>query len=219
MVLVSHVCISRDEIAIESTSQQVSTPTPLLLNPIPVRIANPLPALAQYATAMKKLLLSLLVATKSSIACQREFPDEHFSSQFARSSDTLTARAEPFPPVWTKNEAILHRAFDSVELETWASYYTHGDHIAGRNKSMAEETAKKWNANGVPSSLVEYEVYLNYPESQKLVLNRANGSKYEAQLWEDKIAEDETTEYPGSIPAFHGYSASGDVEAEYVYVG
>jgi N-acetylated-alpha-linked acidic dipeptidase len=86
---------------------------------------------------------------------------------------------------------------------------------------MAEETAKKWTENGVPASLVEYEVFLNYPKEQKLVLKRANRTQHEAQLFEDALEEDETTRYPlsQSLPAFHGYSASGEVEAEYVYVG
>ena len=33
------------------------------------------------------------------------------------------------------------------------------------------------------------------------------------------LAEDETTSYPNRIPTFHGYSATGSAEAEYVYVG
>lgn len=155
-----------------------------------------------------------------SLACQREFPDQYFDdSEFASSFVTLDKRAEPFPPTWTTQESVIHRSFDNVELETWASYYTHGDHVAGRNKSMAENTAKKWNENGVPASLVEYEVLLNYPEEQKVVLDLGNGTQVEAQLFEDKVDEDETTGLPGSIPAFHGYSANGEVKAEYVYVG
>lgn len=178
--------------------------------------ADPCP---RILATMRGLLVLLLAVAQSTTACQREFPDAHFDAEFVHNIVSLEARAETFPPVWTTNEEILHKSFDNVELETWASYYTHGDHVAGRNKSMAEETAKKWNANGVPSSLVEYEVYLNYPESQSLVLKTANGTSYKAQLSEDKLEEDETTGLPGSIPAFHGYSASGEVEAEYVYVG
>ena len=41
---------------------------------------------------------------------------------------------------------------------------------------MAEETARKWTENGVPASLVEYEVLLSYPKEQKLVLNMGNGN-------------------------------------------
>ncbi|KAF1839990.1 Zn-dependent exopeptidase [Cucurbitaria berberidis CBS 394.84] len=84
---------------------------------------------------------------------------------------------------------------------------------------MAEQIADKWTANGVPASLAEYQVFLSYPKEHKLVLNLANGSRYTAQIYEDVLEEDETTGYPGAPPAFHGYSKSGEVNAEYVYAG
>ncbi|KAF2468028.1 glutamate carboxypeptidase [Lindgomyces ingoldianus] len=152
-------------------------------------------------------------------ACERNFPDDDFLAQWPTSKPYLTLRAEPFPPSLSPNEKVLSDSFDSAEIGTWLSYYTHGDHIAGRNKSMAQTTADAWNSNGVPSSLVEYEVYLNYPVSASLSLNYANGSKYNAQLFEDVVKEDETTKYENTVPAFHGYSANGNVSAEYVYVG
>ena len=155
------------------------------------------------------------------LACERHIPAFETTQQLlARyGSSVPQKRAEPFPPKWTANEELIHKSFDNVELETWLSYYTHGDHVAGHNKSMAEETARKWNENGVPTSLAEYEVFLNYPERQELVLKYGDGKTHKAQLFEDKVDKDETTGLPGSIPAFHGYSASGEVEAEYVYVG
>jgi N-acetylated-alpha-linked acidic dipeptidase len=169
---------------------------------------------------MRHSLLLLTGFLAPSLACEREFKGNYFDFEFSGNTAEIEGRAaERFPPVWTKEEEILHTSFDNVELETWASYYTHGDHIAGRNKSMAEETAKKWTANGVPSSVVEYEVFLNYPVMQSLVLNLPNGTKHEAQMFEDKVEEDDTTNDPKSIPAFLGYSASGEVEAEYIYVG
>ncbi|KAJ4297854.1 hypothetical protein N0V90_005753 [Kalmusia sp. IMI 367209] len=42
---------------------------------------------------------------------------------------------------------------------------------------------------------------------------------FEASLEEAVLAKDDTTSYPNRIPTFHGYSASGNVTAEYVYVG
>jgi N-acetylated-alpha-linked acidic dipeptidase len=84
---------------------------------------------------------------------------------------------------------------------------------------MAEVTAKEWTKNGVPVSLVEYEVFLSYPKEQKLVLRSRNRTLHEAQMYEDALSEDDTTSSPQALPAFHGYSASGKVEEEYVYVG
>ncbi|KAF2836477.1 N-acetylated-alpha-linked acidic dipeptidase [Patellaria atrata CBS 101060] len=166
---------------------------------------------------MRRLLYVFSALPAFTAACQREFPDSRFEEQ--GSGPLLIPRAEPFPPSWTNHETILSNSFDSVEIDAWSSYYTHGDHVAGRNKSIAQETARKWILNGVPSSLVEYEVYLNYPVSSSLSLNYANGSKYTAQLFEDALAQDSTTNAANSVPAFHGYSASGNVTAEYIYVG
>lgn len=47
----------------------------------------------------------------------------------------------------------------------------------------------------------------------------ANGSTFQPSLEEDRLPEDDTTTYPNRIPTFHGYSASGSGEAEFVYVG
>ncbi|PSN69670.1 Zn-dependent exopeptidase [Corynespora cassiicola Philippines] len=169
---------------------------------------------------MSKLTLSLPAFVYIALACQRDFPSLEPADQAILLAGQLAARqAEPFPPTWTKEEEILSNSFDGVEIETWSSYYTHGDHVAGRNRTIADETAKKWNANGIPTSIAEYEVYLNYPEKQELVLEYADGTRHVAQMYEDALDADETTRYASSLPAFHGYSASGEVEAEYVYVG
>lgn len=165
------------------------------------------------ATRYSSIGLSLCVTLAT--ACQNSIPgpvSDVSSQSMLRVRDTPAADL-------TENEAILSNAFKVVDLETWSSYYAHGAHVAGRNKSMAQWTADKFEEYGVPASLVEYEVLLDYPASVSVSLNYANGSKYDAQLFEDPVAEDDTTNSPDSIPAFHGYSGSGNATAEYVYVG
>lgn len=119
----------------------------------------------------------------------------------------------------TPDEQIITQSFSNLSMDDWSYYYTHGAHLAGLNKSMAEWTAQKWEDAGIPSGLVEYEVFLNYPKSASLKLTRPDGTEYVVQLKEDVLQVDETTSYPNSPPAFHGYSASGEASAEYVYVG
>lgn len=41
----------------------------------------------------------------------------------------------------------------------------------------------------------------------------------EVNLEEAVLEEDPTTAWPNRVPTFHGYSFSGQAEAEYVYVG
>jgi N-acetylated-alpha-linked acidic dipeptidase len=169
---------------------------------------------------MAKLLLLALSIARIATACQREL--RSLDLGLNPQNIPLVPRQETqFPPIWTLNERFLHESFSTATISNWSSYYTHGNHIAGLNKSMAEETARQWTENGVSADLVEYEVFLNYPKEQRLILKLGNGSHYEAQMFEDGLADDETTTYSLSVnvPAFHGYSASGAVEAEYVYVG
>ncbi|KAF2131074.1 Zn-dependent exopeptidase [Dothidotthia symphoricarpi CBS 119687] len=63
------------------------------------------------------------------------------------------------------------------------------------------------------------DVFLNYPVSNSLVLTYPNGTTFTPSLEEDVLEEDSTTSYPNRIPAFHGYSFTGNASAEYVYVG
>lgn len=60
-------------------------------------------------------------------------------------------------------------------------------------------------------------MYLNYPVDARLALLEDGEVKFEASLEEDVLLEDSTTGLSDRIPTFHGYSASGDVTARYVY--
>ncbi|KAL1794631.1 hypothetical protein ACET3X_006447 [Alternaria dauci] len=167
---------------------------------------------------MVSFLLSALSLVQLTTACQRDLRSLETGQQ-SQQRPLVPRQAVPFPPVRSKNEDILHESFSTLFIDDWSSYYTYGDHVAGRNKSIAEATADAWTENGVPASLVEYEVFLNYPKEQKLVLRSGNRTLHEAQMYEDALPEDETTSSPQALPGFHGYSASGKVETEYVYVG
>ncbi|KAL6711356.1 hypothetical protein ACN47E_005887 [Coniothyrium glycines] len=157
----------------------------------------------------------LVFAAIGAQACQRERAFFHHPHRHVkRQSGNAT-----FPPSLDANEQILINSFDNTSIATWSYYYTHGDHIAGRNESMAQWTADKWTEYGFTSRLDEYFVFLNYPVSNALQLNYPNGSTYTPSLKEAVLAEDETTSYPDSIPTFHGYSFTGNASAEYVYVG
>lgn len=85
-------------------------------------------------------------------ACQRERVfKQHAHGHIKRQVDNAT-----FPPALDPNEQILINSFDNTSISTWSYYYTHGDHIAGRNKSMAQWTADKWAEYGFTSRLDEY---------------------------------------------------------------
>ena len=125
-------------------------------------------------------------------------------------------------------QEILLETPESSKAAEWSKYYTAGPHLAGKNLSQATWTQQKWEEFGIKAEVVAYDVYINYPLGHRLALyEQKDGKKdekaswrvkFEATLEEDIIEEDPTTSLENRVPTFHGYSASGNVTAPYVYV-
>lgn len=170
---------------------------------------------------MTRILSSLVLLGTFAHACQRDWDalDRRIHHQHD-SHNRHSKRAEvAYPPVLSEIESVLVNSFDNKSISDWSYYYTHGDHLGSHNKSMAEWTAQKWRDAGFDAWLEEFPIWYTYPEHSSLTLIRPNGSRHEANLVEDVLEEDDTSSYPNLIPAYHAMSASGNVTAEYVYVG
>jgi N-acetylated-alpha-linked acidic dipeptidase len=124
---------------------------------------------------------------------------------------------------------ILNFTPNEEKSREWSKYYTSGPHLAGRNLSQAEWTKDRWIEFGIPQTeIIAYDVYINYPKDHRLALlekskksSEAKPSwnvKYEASLEEEVLEEDETSGLDNRIPTFHGYSASGNVTGQFVFV-
>lgn len=129
-------------------------------------------------------------------------------------------------PHWPRGNGLNYDHLKSILLETpdakkakaWSEYYTAGPHLMGQNLSQAEWTADRWSEWGIESEVVAYDIYTNYPLSHRLALLKDGEVAFEATLEEDVLEEDPTSGLENRIPTFHGYSASGDVTAQYVFV-
>ncbi|KAI5359143.1 Putative PA domain, transferrin receptor-like, dimerization domain, peptidase M28 [Septoria linicola] len=154
--------------------------------------------------------LTALALLPISHAClrEREFHNHGLKKR------SVTPRAE-----LSADEQFIVDSFDSNSISDWSYYYTHGNHIGGKNESQAQWTADRWAEAGLTTRLDNYHVYLNYPVSRSLILTWPNGTTFTPSLEEAVLQEDSTSSYPDRIPTFHGFSANGDVTAEYVYVG
>lgn len=143
---------------------------------------------------------------------------------------------------WPQSQGISYDELQQLLLKTpneekarkWSQYYTAGPHLAGKNLSQALWTRERWQEWGVSATLAAYDVYINYPIAHRLALLERNTNpavltaaehledeykvKYECSLEEDVLEEDSTTGLRNRIPTFHGYSASGNITAQYVYV-
>ncbi|KAH5338240.1 hypothetical protein HBI67_123820 [Parastagonospora nodorum] len=132
-------------------------------------------------------------------------------------------------------QSILLNTPDAEQARVWSRYYTSGPHLAGKNLSQALWTMQRWQEFGIASSIVDYDVYINYPKSHRLALLEKDGDEdeardshastegewkvtYEARLEENVLEEDKSSQLVDRIPTFHGYSASGNVTAQYVFV-
>jgi len=126
-------------------------------------------------------------------------------------------------------QEILLNTPKAEKAQEWSRYYTSGPHLAGKNYSQAVWTQERWEEFGIKAEIVAYDTYINYPLGHRLALyERSNKTKsldvdawkvkYEATLEEDVLEEDPTTGLENRVPTFHGYSASGNVTASYVYV-
>jgi len=131
-------------------------------------------------------------------------------------------------PSWSESSGVTYKDLQDILLSTpdeaqvkeWSRYYTSGPHLAGKNLSQALWTRDRWQAFGVEdTSIIAYDVYVNYPIGHRLaLLDEDHKVKHEAALEEDVLEEDRTSGLQNRVPTFHGYSASGNVTASYVYV-
>ncbi|KAI1334077.1 hypothetical protein F5Y15DRAFT_315907 [Xylariaceae sp. FL0016] len=126
-------------------------------------------------------------------------------------------------------QAILLDTPSALKAAEWSRYYTSGPHLAGKNLSQAEWTQDRWNEWGIKSNIIAYDTYINYPVDHRLAMLEQSKSQaeddseawrvtFEATLKEDVLDEDPTTQLDDSVPTFHGYSASGNVTGQFVYV-
>ncbi|KAI1174899.1 N-acetylated-alpha-linked acidic dipeptidase-like protein 2 [Nemania sp. FL0916] len=163
---------------------------------------------------MWNMRTQLLSAALAAALCQACVHEHHFKN----AGLSKRQEATPLAPL-SPEEQILVDSVSNVTISEWSYYYTHGYHVAGKNMTMAEWTADRFRDGGWNASVIPYHVYLNYPVNKSLSLTYSNGSTFQPLLDEAVLDVDETTSYPNRVPTFHGYSASGSAEGEFVYVG
>jgi len=169
--------------------------------------------------AVAILLLSAALSGQSDLFGDHGSIDVTFASNHA-------SEIVPPHPGWPASDGLsledLKKILDDVpdagKAREWSRYYTAGPHLAGKNLSQAQWTRDRWEEWGVASEVVAYDVYINYPVDHSLTLVENDKVIFEATLEEDVLKDDPTTGLSDRIPTFHGYSASGSAQAQYVLV-
>src|SRR5712692_11506028 len=95
---------------------------------------------------------------------------------------------------------------------------TQAPHIAGspEDKATAEYVAKKFREAGLNTEIVEYKVWLNYPEEIRVDMTAPDGVEMHGPRSEH-VDDDPYQDDPRVVTAYNGMSPSGDAEAEVVY--
>jgi len=107
---------------------------------------------------------------------------------------------------------------DAALAEAHLRSLTQAPHIAGsaEDKATAEYVAKKFRQAGLETEIVEYRVWMNYPQEISVDVTAPANVKMHGPSPE-QVASDPFQNDPRITPAFNGMSPSGDVEAEVVY--
>ncbi|KAL1305686.1 hypothetical protein AAFC00_007279 [Neodothiora populina] len=209
---------------------QASEDTPLLVA-VPVRPQRqryPHQTLRRFCTiALVSVPVTIIAFALLTIALggQSDLFGDGDSKGFSPFSWSASSKTPPHPN-WPAGDGLSYENLKSILLETpdadkakaWSEYYTAGPHLMGQNLSQAVWTKERWEEWGVKSEVVAYEVYTNYPLDHRLTLLKNGEVSFEATLEENILEDDPTSSAPNRIPTFHGYSASGNVTAQYVFV-
>ncbi|SCU78379.1 LAME_0A04302g1_1 [Lachancea meyersii CBS 8951] len=94
--------------------------------------------------------------------------------------------------------------------------YTSHRHLTGDDSAL-HYTVENLKALGFSPKLEKYYPWLNYPVETGMSLWIDEEKVFESSMMEDFLDEDPSSSGPDPVPAFHGYSANGEVTARFVY--
>ena len=92
-------------------------------------------------------------------------------------------------------------------------------HVAGspEDKATAEYVLKKYKEAGLDAYIQEYKVWMNYPAEVHVDLVAPAGVEMHGPAREHVNGPDPFQNDPRVLPAYNGYSPSGDVTADVIY--
>jgi N-acetylated-alpha-linked acidic dipeptidase len=107
---------------------------------------------------------------------------------------------------------------DPQRAEQHLRFLTSAPHVAGspEDRHVAEYIARKYREAGLETQIVEYKIWMNLPGEISVDLVSPPGVTLHAPSRE-RVSSDPYQDDPRILPAFNGYSPSGDVEAEVIY--
>lgn len=134
-------------------------------------------------------------------------------------ADTLTGFFKSSQRAYHAHEAAFLAIPAPEQADRWLFELTEEPHVAGTpaEKKVADYVAAKFAEFGLHTEVVQYDVFLNHPRKVSVGFGIEDATTG-LPVYESPIPGDKDSTPHGMFPAFHGYGASGHVEAQVVYV-
>ena len=136
------------------------------------------------------------------------------------------ASSDPTPAIFGFRDAAAESAVEARFLavpdpklaEQHLRILTQAPHMAGtvEDKATADYVGQKFRDAGLDTEIVEYKVWMNYPEEISVDLTAPAGIEMHGPTREH-VDNDPFQDDPRVVMPFNGMSPSGDVEADVVY--
>jgi N-acetylated-alpha-linked acidic dipeptidase len=161
---------------------------------------------------MKLFFFGLL--SSALLLCPSPTPAEHNGSPYAPAAIFGFRNSA----VETATETQFLSVPDSKLAEEHLRILTRVPHMAGtvEDKATADYVAAKFREAGLDTEIVEYKVWMNYPEQISIDMTAPAGVEMHGPTREH-VNNDPYQDDPRVVMPFNGMSPSGDVEAEVVY--
>lgn len=96
--------------------------------------------------------------------------------------------------------------------------YTHSPHLAGEGDDLTQFTIDKFKEYGFKPYKEKYQIWYNKHIANGVsLINSDDEVVYTPTLLEDELKQDKASNNTLSTPAFHAYSANGNVTSRYIY--
>lgn len=119
----------------------------------------------------------------------------------------------------TKSEAFriyIESLMKENKCSTHVEQYTSHKHWAG-DRFVLDYTVSELSKLGFTPRLEKYHVWLNEPVYTEVTLWDNGNLKYNASMVEDDISVSDENTSTEKVMAFHGYSANGTAQSQYIY--
>jgi N-acetylated-alpha-linked acidic dipeptidase len=138
------------------------------------------------------------------------------NSSAAASSSSLFGFRNDAPELATEQRFLA--VPDPKLAEEHLRTLTQAPHMAGtvEDRATADYVAQKFRDAGLDTEIVEYKVWMNYPESISVELTAPAGVEMHGPTREH-VSDDPYQDDPRVVMPFSSMSPSGDIEADVVY--